>query len=163
MDRQRLLEMLAEEVAGLVDGHPLLVAIDGVDGAGKTVFADEFADVLRRHGLEVVRASVDGFHHPARRRYRRGRTSPEGFFLDSYDYAALTRLLLDPLRPKGSRRIVRAVHDVASDETIDAPVEVVGGRLSFADQADAEVADLREVPAILEEWQAGDRHGPTPA
>jgi uridine kinase len=126
MDRHRLLERLADEVAGQVGGHPLLVAIDGVDGAGKTVFADELAAVLKGAGVEVVRASVDGFHHPARRRYRRGRTSPEGFFLDSYDYDALTRLLLDPLRPGGSRRIVRAVHDVASDETIHAPAEVVG-------------------------------------
>jgi FMN hydrolase / 5-amino-6-(5-phospho-D-ribitylamino)uracil phosphatase len=35
-------------------------------------------------------------------------------------------------------------------------------RLPFADEADAEVADLREVPAILEEWQADHRHGPPP-
>ena len=31
-----------------------------------------------------------------------------------------------------------------------------------ADEADAEVTDLREVPPILDRWQAGDRHGPPP-
>lgn len=56
------------------------VAIDGVDGAGKTHFADELADVPTGRGTPVVRASVDGFHHPPEVRHRRGRGSPEGYF-----------------------------------------------------------------------------------
>jgi uridine kinase len=97
--------------------------VDGVDGAGKTVFADELADVLRRRGVTVVRASVDGFHHPPEIRYRRGRRSPEGFFLDSYDYRALRRLLLEPLAARGDRRIVRRIYDVQAERHVDPAVE----------------------------------------
>jgi uridine kinase len=40
------------------------VAIDGVDGAGKTTFANELAEVVGGLGRPVIRASVDGFHNP---------------------------------------------------------------------------------------------------
>jgi uridine kinase len=101
------------------------VAVDGVDGAGKTVFADELAGLLRQRGVSVVRASADGFHHPPEVRYRRGRRSPEGFFLDSYDYAALRRLLLEPLLEDGDRQIVRQIYDVHAETPVDRVVESV--------------------------------------
>ncbi|WP_444664042.1 uridine kinase [Cellulomonas sp. CW35] len=105
-------------------GRPVRVGVDGVDGAGKTWFADGLADALRAADVPVVRVSVDGFHHPARERYRRGRTSPEGFFLDSYDYAALRREVLVPLGPGGDRRYRTAVFDHRSDERVDTPQRV---------------------------------------
>jgi uridine kinase len=61
-------------------------------------------NALDRLGVPVIRASVDGFHHPREIRYRLGRDSPEGFYRDSYDLDALQRELLDPLSPGGSRR-----------------------------------------------------------
>lgn len=44
------------------------------------------------------------FIHPRALRYRQGRHSPEGFFQDSYDYAQLKAVLLDPLSPGGDGR-----------------------------------------------------------
>ena len=99
------------------------VGVDGVDGAGKTVFADELGAVLARRGQAVIRASVDGFHHPAAIRHRRGRGSPEGYFRDSYDYETLVRVLLDPLLPGGSGRIVRRIHDVHREAPDVLPAE----------------------------------------
>jgi len=49
------------------------VGIDGVDGAGKTTFADALATTLQQQGRPVVRVSVDDFHHPRAIRYARGR------------------------------------------------------------------------------------------
>ncbi len=43
----------------------LRVAIDGIDAAGKTTLADELAELLDRADCQVLRASIDGFHHPA--------------------------------------------------------------------------------------------------
>ncbi|AEE45245.1 uridine kinase [Cellulomonas fimi] len=100
-------------------GRPVLVGVDGVDGAGKTVLADELATVLRAQGRTVVRASVDGFHRPRAERYARGRSSPEGFYLDSYDLDALRRELLEPFAAGGSRRYRTAVRDVATDRVLD--------------------------------------------
>ncbi len=121
--RQRVLDEVADAIVALPAGAVRRVAVDGVDGAGKTVFADELGGVLRRRRVPVVRASVDGFHAPREVRYRRGRDSPEGFYRDSYDYAALRRELLDPLAPGGDRRFRRAVHDVATDRAVAAPLE----------------------------------------
>lgn len=104
-------------------GRPVLVGVDGMDGAGKTTFADELAAELRRGGRHVVRVGVDGFHRPRDERYRRGRHSPEGFWADSYDYDALRRDVLEPFAPGGSRRFRRAVRDVTTDQALHLPRE----------------------------------------
>jgi uridine kinase len=121
--RAHLLRDLAERVPDPARrGRPVLVGVDGVDGSGKTVLADELAHALRARGRAVVRASVDGFHRPRAERYARGRTSPEGFYRDSYDDDALRRELLEPFGPGGSRRYRTAVYDVTSERPVDAPL-----------------------------------------
>src|SRR5687768_8892138 len=84
MNRPALLEALADRIAAVVRPHPLRVAIDGVDGVGKTTLANELVDPLRRRGRPVIRASIDGFHNPRSVRYRLGRSSPEGYYKDSF-------------------------------------------------------------------------------
>ena len=103
----------AEAIAELPRDRRVLVAVDGVDGAGKTTFADRLAPRLDR---PVVRASEDDFLNPAAIRHRRGRESPEGFFRDSYDLEALARLLLDPFAAGGPFR--RRVFDVLADAPV---------------------------------------------
>jgi uridine kinase len=99
---RELLASIAGTLCELGVDRRLLVAVDGVDGAGKTTFADELANEIRQLGRPVVRASTDAFHRPAVYRYRLGRGSPEGFYLDSYDYNRLRSDLLDPCAPGGS-------------------------------------------------------------
>jgi uridine kinase len=121
MERRRLLSVIVERIARLSPDRVARVAIDGVDGAGKTTFADELADILRMLPRDVIRASVDGFHNPRALRYRRGRSSPEGYFEDSYNYAALKKHLLDPLSPGGSRRYRAVVFDHVTDTPVSIP------------------------------------------
>jgi uridine kinase len=120
MTRSAFLEQLATAIAGVRVDHPTRVAIDGVDGAGKTRLADELAGALAATGRQIIRASIDGFHHPKESRYRRGAESAEGYFLDSFDYAALKSELLDPLGPRGSRRFRSAVFDHRTDRRVNA-------------------------------------------
>jgi uridine kinase len=94
------------------------VAVDGVDGSGKTTFAAGLARALEARGAVVAGVSVDDFHHRREVRHRRGRDSPEGFWLDSYDYATLRSDVLDPLAPGGSGRYRPASHDLDSDELL---------------------------------------------
>ena len=115
-----LLDRLEREIVRRRGAGVLRVGIDGVDGAGKATLADALADALGAAGIPVIRASVDGFHHPRAVRYRLGRESPEGFFRDSYDYPALRRSLLDPLSPGGSLRYRTAVFDHRADRHVDA-------------------------------------------
>lgn len=99
------------------------VGVDGVDGAGKSFFAAELGRRLEHAGLVAINVSVDGFHHPAQIRYRRGRRSPEGFYTDSYDYDEFIRLVLQPFGAGGDGRFVRAIHDSDTDSVVQAPVE----------------------------------------
>jgi len=74
--------------------------------------------VLQAKRATVIRASVDAFHNPKAVRYRMGRTSPEGFFLDSYNYSELKAALLDPLSPGGSGKHRTAAFDHLSDAPV---------------------------------------------
>jgi len=120
----RRLSVLDEVAARVPYGEGVRVGVDGVDGAGKTVFADQLADRLRAQGREVVRVSADDFHHVRAVRWRRGRDSAEGFFLDSYDLAALRDRVLDPLGPGGDRRYRSACHDLVTDQPLDPPARL---------------------------------------
>jgi uridine kinase len=129
-NRDRLLRRLADLITGIERPHPVRVAIDGVDGAGKTTLADELVPHVEGLGRPVIRASIDGFHRPRAARYRRGPDSPEGFYHDSFDHDALRAELLDPLGPGGDRRYRRAVFDWRADAPLgepqrDAPADAV--------------------------------------
>lgn len=124
MKRSKLIEMLAERIAGVSCLHPARVAIDGVDGVGKTTLADELAKTIPAAGRPVIRASIDGFHNPREIRYRMGRNSPEGYFKDSFNYPELTAVLLAPLGPGGTRRYRRAVFDYRTDSAVESPLEI---------------------------------------
>lgn len=121
-----------DEVRRQYRGGRVVLAVDGIDGAGKTTFADGLAQVFTEDGVAAYRASIDGFHRPRIERYARGRQSPEGFYRDSYDYATFRRVLLDPFREgaqtAGSTGFQLAAFDVARDaavesEWVSAPVD----------------------------------------
>lgn len=134
MDRSALIDHVAAHVVALRTDAITRVAIDGVDGAGKTHFADELANAVRGRGRPVIRVSVDHFHHPRAFRYRQGRNSPRGFFEDSYDYAALRVGVLDALSPGGSLRYTPAIFSLESDSHIAvAPRDAVAGSVLIVD------------------------------
>src|SRR3989442_9797539 len=109
--RWQVLAEIASRIVQIEQPHPLRVAIDGPDAAGKTTLAQELRALLQAHRRPVIRASIDGFHNPARTRYRRGATSPEGYYYDSFNYQALTESLLAPLGESGSLQYRSAVFD----------------------------------------------------
>jgi uridine kinase len=111
-----------KEIARFIRHHEpgsiVRIGIDGVDGVGKTVFADMLARTIAAQGRPVIRASVDDFHNPREHRYRRGRDSPEGFYLDSYNYGELRKVLLDPLGPGGTGVYCVAIFDHVTNSPV---------------------------------------------
>jgi uridine kinase len=118
--RDDVLGTVADLLPPRPDGY-LRVGIDGVDGAGKTTFADALAAYLQVAGRSCVRVRADDFLHPSAVRYRRGRESPEGFFRDSYDLERLYADVLGPFAPTGSGRYRDRALDVVSDTPLDRP------------------------------------------
>ena len=62
-------------------------------------------------------------HRPRAERYGRGRTSPEGFYRDSFDYATFRRVLIDPFRDGAQTAATTGFQLAAFDVVRDAPVE----------------------------------------
>lgn len=122
-----LVGALADLIASRRPGHVLRVAVDGPDAAGKTTLADELAGSPTGRRA-VIRAGIDGFHRLRDVRLRRGSLWPEGLYLDSFDYDAIRRAVLDPLSPGGDRRYRTAVFDHRTDAAVLGGPDVVRER-----------------------------------
>jgi uridine kinase len=122
MPRTKMLNQLAQRLAALTCEHALRVGIDGPGAAGKTTLADKLANALAEH-RPVIRAGMDGFHHPRSHRTRRGANSVEGYYHDSFDHEAVCENVLTPLGPDGDGVYRPAVFDFRVDRTIDVPWE----------------------------------------
>jgi uridine kinase len=123
MKRTRLIEKLTSHIVNLDPGHPLRIAVDGVDAAGKTFLADELSQALSVQPRQVILVSVDNFLNLKRIRRGKGHYSPQGFYQDSYNYPALIENLLEPLGPNGSHQYRTAVYDLQNDISLDLPFQ----------------------------------------
>lgn len=131
MKRSALIASLVGEILARKQNAstPLRVGIDGRCASGKTTLADELASGLAASwpDLQILRPSVDGFHHSKERRYRQGEFSARGYYEDAYDYQTLLECLLGPLSnhefPVWCRQVSR---DWRTDLSLDAPAVSVG-------------------------------------
>ena len=123
MKRTEAISRLSDLIAAINLDHTVRVGIDGVSCAGKTMLADELVEPLRNRGRNVIRATIDGFHHPRAHRIRRGADSVEGYYHDSFDHHAARENVLLPLGPGGSRVYRKAVFDFRVDAPVDEPHE----------------------------------------
>jgi len=123
MTQKELLKYLADIITATKRRHPLRVGIDGVDASGKTTLADSLADYLRSLNINVIRASIDGFHNPRTVRYEKGRNSPEGYYRDSFNNKAIIDNLLAPLGENGDLKYKKAVFDFKANSEVVLPFE----------------------------------------
>jgi len=80
-----VLEELGDALAAFDLSRLLRVGIDGADRAGKTLLAEEVAQLLTKRGRPCLRVSLDQFERARAERYARGELSPEGYYLDAFD------------------------------------------------------------------------------
>jgi uridine kinase len=145
--RQLVLVDLLGLMLGVRPGERAVVAIDGVDGAGKSHLAAELV-ALAEHvaGRQVLSVSMDGFHRPRARRYRDGRTA-QTYYRDAFDYDAFQRSVLEPFR--AGREIVPAVRDVTRDVAVHPdPVEADDDALLLVDGV------FLHRPELVARWDA---------
>jgi uridine kinase len=65
------------------------IAVDGIDCAGKTTFADRLGELL-----QAARLSIDDFLRPEEDRYARGELSGDAYYRDSFDHEAFRNAVL---------------------------------------------------------------------
>ncbi|MEA3328042.1 MAG: hypothetical protein U9R53_12190 [Chloroflexota bacterium] len=120
--RNTMINRLSTAIQQITCSHPLRVAVDGVDAAGKTFLAEELVQNLNKSHRQIIRASVDDFHNPKSIRWEKGSLSPEGFYFDSYNYKSLIEKLLEPLGPDGNRRYQTSAFDLHRDRSMKSPL-----------------------------------------
>ena len=120
--RAAVIAAVVDRVVALPGGRRAVVAVDGIDGSGKSTFADELVAALAARpdfDRELVRSTVDSFHNPRSVRHARGPGSPTGFYRDSTNLDALVTELLEPFRAGEPFRTA------VFDEPFDSPVDDV--------------------------------------
>lgn len=116
MLRSQLLEALTKYILAKKTDHPVRVAIDGLDNAGKSMLAKELIFPLKKSKRQIINITIDGFHNPQNFRYRRGEYSPEGYYYDSFDLDAVISNVLEPLSPGGNRQFRRQIFDFRTNK-----------------------------------------------
>lgn len=120
-DRDVFLTKLVGHILAAQQSGILRVAINGVDGSGKTRLADELVPLLEAKGANIIRASIDGFHNPRAVRYAKGKNSPEGFYKDSFNFELFQNLLLKPLSHGGSLLFKHTAFNHVTNQEIEMP------------------------------------------
>ncbi len=122
MKRDQIFSILCNEIKTVhaSKSNPMRLAINGIEGTGKTHFAQAFVKYLNNHEVNAVHVSIDGFHFNQKFRYRQGRDSAKGYYEDSYDEAAFVEkvLLLSQQNPP---QYIEATYDLLTDRYLDLP------------------------------------------
>jgi uridine kinase len=123
MQTAQLIETICKNILSIQSNRPILVGVDGVGAAGKTVLADSLIEPLEKSGKSVIRSSVDNFHNPEHIRKQKGNLCPIGYFEDSFDYEALIKRLLAPLSEGGSLEYQAAKYDFRNESSVSSPYQ----------------------------------------
>lgn len=115
MNRKQCIKEIANHILTLNVTHPTRVGVGGITASGKTTFANEVAEEIKKRGLPVTRASIDDFHNPKVIRYTQGKKSARGYYEDAHDYTAFKERLLKPLGPNGNLQYETISHNLKMD------------------------------------------------
>ncbi|BCC06606.1 MULTISPECIES: hypothetical protein [Bacillus cereus group] len=115
MNRKQSIKEIANHILTLNVTHPTRVGVSGITASGKTTFANEVAEEIKKRGLPVTRASIDDFHNPKVIRYTQGKESARGYYEDAHDYTAFKERLLKPLGPNGNLQYETISHNLKTD------------------------------------------------
>lgn len=95
----------------------LCIAINGIEGSGKTTLAANLNNYLLEKGLKSKHVSIDGFHNTREIRYQKGRDNFLGYYEDAYDELAFKEHVLLATK-HGIPYIVEEIYDMSAEEPV---------------------------------------------
>ena len=164
--------LVADYLAAPAPGHPTRVALDGPAAAGPDELADAVAAVLRSRGRSASVITASSYWRDASLRLEYGHTDVTSYAHEWLDASALTREVLVPLGPGGSRRFLPALRDPATNRSARVPyrvaapdeIVVVAGELLLGHGLEFDVTvHLALSPAARRRRTAADRAWTLPA
>ncbi len=137
MTEKETLQLILEEIERIDKSKmkPLRIAINGIEGTGKTVFAKKLSAFLSAQDKSVLHISIDGFHFNKEHRYRQGKDSAKGYYEDSYDEIGFVEKVLISSQ-NNPAQITHASHDLETDEYLNiSPIEIADDSIIITDGA----------------------------
>lgn len=116
MQQEVLFRKLSETIALLQKqkNKPLRIAVNGIEGTGKTTFALALCAYLKENDLDAIHVTIDGFHYNKKHRYQQGINSAKGYYEDSYNEVSFVTKVLVASQDEFPKYTI-ATHDLESD------------------------------------------------
>jgi uridine kinase len=113
--RQPIYQKILAEIEKRKDKNkPFVVGITGIDGAGKTRFAEDLQRFIIARGLKTQAIHLDDFHNPREIRYS-GKNQADNYFNKSFNINLIVEKLLKPLSRKRAFSTRMTVLDYYTD------------------------------------------------
>jgi len=127
--KKRIIEIQSEKK------KPTRIAINGIEGTGKTVFTERLTEYLNSNKMKAIQISIDGFHFNKEVRYKQGRDSAKGYYENSYDELTFVNKVLKSSQTE-KPNYTSATHDLESDEYLNLkPIEISNETIIITDGA----------------------------
>lgn len=115
---------LSEKILSIEKDAPILIAINGKDGSGKTMMANILTDFLSsKTNREIIRISVDDFMNSRVVRYTPSESAGRGCYDYTFNFDTFINNVLKPLQPSGSWEYRTKVFDHATDSELLSPIK----------------------------------------
>ena len=137
MNEKEVFEIIKKKIIEIQSKKkkPTRIAINGIEGTGKTVFAKKLTKYLNSNKMKAIQISIDGFHFNKKVRYKQGRNSAKGYYENSYDELAFVNKVLKSSQTK-KPNYTFATHDLETDEYLNLkPIEISNETIIITDGA----------------------------
>lgn len=115
---------ISEKILSIEKNAPVLVAINGKDGSGKTMMANILADFLpSKTSREIIRISVDDFMNSRAVRYTPAESAGRGCYEYTFNFTGFISNVLKPLQKDGSWEYRTKIFDHATDSESFSPLK----------------------------------------
>lgn len=122
--QQVVYTILSDKILSIKKDAPILVAISGKDGSGKTMMADSLAGFLSsKTSREIIRISVDDFMNNRAIRYTPSESAGQGCYDYTFNFDAFINNVLKPLQAEGSWKYRSKVFDHSTDSELLSPIK----------------------------------------
>ncbi|TGV00455.1 nucleoside/nucleotide kinase family protein [Flavivirga rizhaonensis] len=137
MNEKETFELITNRILSIQENKrkPVRIAINGIEGTGKTVMAEKLTEYLNSENIKAIQVSIDGFHFNKEVRYKQGRDSAKGYYEDSYDEIAFVEKVLKSSQTEFPKYTI-ATHDLETDEYLNIePIELEKNTVLVTDGA----------------------------
>lgn len=119
MKEQEVLDIIQDKIKTiqLHKNKIVRVAINGIEGTGKTVFCEKLTKHLNNNGYKAIQVTIDGYHNTKQIRYQQGKDSAKGYYEDAYNETAFVDFVLKASQEE-TPFYVEQIHNLETDEII---------------------------------------------